>query len=235
MTELLSWNFDEASGAVIDYSGNGRVFTPSGNTVRTSSSGGHTAKGLTQTSAESTAGPSITGLQTTSRTWMAWVKFDAAITGWVMEFYDSGQDTGRWGLLDLGGTLRFRAKNAVNSVFESSTIAHNLGVFQHIAATHDGSNLKTYVNGTLLNTTAMASAVGTADIFRVLDQTGTSVTIDDARLFDAALDQATISSLMNTPVGSSGTKTYFSNGSQASAVYEMTAGGLVQRNSIILH
>lgn len=203
MTLLVAWNFDEASGAVVDQSGNGRSFTPTGNTTRTASGSGHTDKGLTQTAAESAAGPSITGLQTTSRTWMAWVKFTTSVTGWVVEFYDSGQDTGRWGLLDLSGTLRFRAKNAANSVFESTSIARNTGVFQHIAATHDGANLKTYVDGTLLSTTVMASAVGTADILRVLDQTGSSVVIDDVRLYDVALDQATISTLMSTPVSGS--------------------------------
>lgn len=198
MTLLLAWNFDEASGAVVDQSGNGRGFAVSGNTIRTAT--GHTDKGLTQNAADVTLGPSITGLQTTNRTWMAWVRYATSVTGWAGEFYDSGQDTGRWGLLDLSGTIRFRAKNASNTVFESTAIPRNVGVFQHIAATHDGANLKCYLNGALHSTTAMASAVGTADTFRVLDQTGGNVIIDDFRLYDQALDLATISALMNTPV-----------------------------------
>lgn len=203
MTLLLAWNFDEASGAVVDQSGNGRGFAVTGNTQRTTSGNGHTDKGLTQNSADITVGPSITGLQTTNRTWMAWVKWATSVTGWIVEFYDSGQDTGRWGVLDLSGTIRFRAKNASNTVFESTAIARNVGTWQHIAATHDGANLKTYVNGSLLSTTTMASAVGTADTVRVLDQTGSNVVIDDVRLYDEVLDAATITSLMNTPVSGS--------------------------------
>jgi hypothetical protein len=198
---LLELGFDEASGNALDSSGHGRDLTITGNLIRTADGDGHTGKGLTQNVAAASVGPSIVGLQTTSRTWMAWIKFNASVTAWVMEYYATAEDTGAWGLLDLSGTIRFRAKNASNTVFESTAITRNAGVWQHIAATHDGANLKTYVNGTLLSTTPMAFAVKTADTFRVLDQTGSQVVIDDARLFGTALTQAEIATLMSTPVG----------------------------------
>lgn len=229
----LELSFDEASGAALDYSGNGRDLTISGNLIRTADGGGHTGKGLTQNAADVSVGPSISPFQTTSRTWMAWVKFSASVTGWVMEFYASGEDTGAWGLLDLGGTIRFRAKNAANTVFESSGIARQTGVWQHIAATHDGANLKVYVNGALLSTTAMAFAVKTADVFRILDQTGSQVAIDDARLFSTALTEAEVNTWMGDPAGPASTNSGTLAGSFSSpaadmavtATAQVTAGG----------
>lgn len=201
MTLLAAYNFDEASGNVLDVTGNGHDFAISGNTVRTAS--GHTNGGLTQTATATAAGPSPTGLQGTSRTWMTWIKFTAAVSGWILEFHVSSANTGAWGLLDISGTLRFRAKDSSNNVYESTAINRNLGTWQHIAATHDGANLKLYINGVLQSTTPMATAVWTADVLNVLDQTGSNVIIDDTRFYDAALDAATITSLMNTPVSGS--------------------------------
>lgn len=201
MTLLAAYNFDEASGNVLDVTGNGYDFPISGNTVRTAS--GHTNSGLTQIAAATAAGPSPTGLQTTSRTWMTWIQFTAAINGWILEFHNSGANTGVWGLLDISGTLRFRAKDSSNNVYESTAINRDLGTWQHIAATHDGANLKLYINGVLQSTTPMAAPVWTADVLNVLDQTGAEVIIDDVRFYDQALDAATITTLMGTPVAPS--------------------------------
>jgi hypothetical protein len=223
----LELSYDEASGAALDSSGHGRDLTIAGNLLRTADGGGHTGRGLTQNAAESSAGPAITGLQTTSRTWMAWIKFNTSVTAWVMEFYASAEDTGVWGLLDLGGTIRFRAKNASNTIFESTAIARNVGVWQHIAATHDGANLKVYVNGTLLSTTAMAFAVKTADVFRILDQTGSQVTIDDSRLFSTALTESEIATWMATPAGAAPANQGTLTGSFSSPTASLAANGSV--------
>ena len=74
MTLLLAWSFDEASGAVIDQSGNGRGFSLTGNTIRTASGGGYTyggtlpaSLGLTQSAAGIQAGPAITGPSCSAR------------------------------------------------------------------------------------------------------------------------------------------------------------------------
>jgi hypothetical protein len=124
-----------------------------------------------------------------------------------MEFHNQGSDTGVWGLLYLSGTLRFRAKNSSNTAFESTSIPADFGVWHHIAATHDGANLRVYRDGVLHSTTAMAFPVWTADDFRILDATGSVAVIDDARLYDKVLSQATIQSLMSTPVASGGAVT----------------------------
>lgn len=205
MTLLCAYSFDEASGNVLDVTGNGHDFAISGNTIRTAS--GHTAQGLTQTAAATAAGPSLTGLQPANRTWMTWIKFAAAVNGWILEFHQNAANTGVWGLLDISGTLRFRAKDSSNTIYESTAINRNLGNWQHIAATYDGANLKVYINGTLLSTTPMTAAIWTADLLNVLDQTGSDVILDDVRFYDTALDATAITAAMNTPASIANTWT----------------------------
>jgi hypothetical protein len=200
MTLLVAWNFDEASGAVVDYSGNSRGFTLTGNTVRTASGSGHTAKGLTQTAADIQVGPSLTGLQTTSRTMSAWVKINSSVTGWALEYYKTANDTGGWGFLYLSGTFRFRAKDTDFAIYEQN-ITPDTGNWHHLAATHDGTTLKVYRDGAQLGTDiSMPKTVLSCDVFRVFDSSGSSITIDDVRLYDTVLNAAAITADMNTPV-----------------------------------
>jgi hypothetical protein len=232
-TPLLEWSFDEASGAVVDHSGNGRDLTLSGNTVRTSSGGGHTDRALTQIAAEAGPGVSLTGLQTTSRTWMAWVKVTASFNGWFIEFYRSTDDTGVWGLLYLSGSLNFRAKDSSNTVYQSAGIPPDTGNWHHIAATHDGANLRLYRDGVLFSTTAMAVPVWSATSMRVLDGVGSAGFMDDSRLFDVALTESEIQHWMNTPAGAAPTDeatldatfSALSGAFNATATAEVTVGG----------
>lgn len=207
MTLLLAWSFDEASGAVIDQSGNGRGFSLSAGTVRTSAGGGYTyggtlpaSKGLTQTSAVIQAGPAITGLNSTSRTMEAWIKLSAAGTYWGMEYHQAANDTGVWGWLYLSSVFRFRAKNSANALFEV-TLTPDHGNWHHLAATHDGTTLKCYRDGVLVGSgLSMAFPVWTADDIRVIDQGSTNLTLKDVRVYDTVLSAAQITTDMNTPL-----------------------------------
>lgn len=222
----LELSFDELTGDALDSSGNGRNLTIAGNTVRTGS--GHANGGLTQNANDVTLGPSLSGLQTTSRTSMFWVNYGAGPVSWIFEFYKNpSDDTGVWGLLLLGGTLRWRAKNSSGSVFESSSIPIDTGNWHHIAATHDGVNLKLYRDGVLFSTTPMASAVWTADVFRLFDQTGSSVKIDDVRHFSTALTEPEIATWMNTPAGSAPANEGTLSGSFSSPAASLSANGSV--------
>lgn len=197
---IVAYSFDEASGAVIDHTGNGRDFPLAAETVRTLDTEGHTLKSLTQTSVAVQQGPAIAGLQTPARTWMAWIRLSASFNGWFMEFHRAGSDnTGVWGLLFLSGSLNWRAKNSSNQVFQSTGIPPDFGTWHHIAATHDGANLRTFRDGALLSTTAMPHAVWSADNFRILDQVGTAGRIDDVRGFDVALTAEEIAEWMALP------------------------------------
>jgi hypothetical protein len=237
---LLAWNFDEASGAVLDLSGNGRTWTPgagNGNSARTSSGGGHTSLGMTQSIADIATGPSLTGLTTDKRTVMAWVKQTSTITGWLLEFHVSSIDSGSWGILFLSGQVHIQARNSSGFV-RASGATPSANVWHHIAGTYDGTNVRLYIDGTLTATVALTAPMRTdANTFRVMDQASSLTVWDDARLFDTALSQSEIQTQMNTPVTGappSGPNIYFFSGAQATAVYEMTAGGvLVQRNNLI--
>lgn len=200
MTLLSAYNFDEASGNVLDVTGNGRDFALSGNTIRAAT--GHTSKGLSQTSSEvfTVSAGHLSGMQTANRTMMAWVKEALAITGWVLEFHSSSIGSGSWGILFLSNQWNIQARNSGGFV-RASVARPTDGAFHHFAGTYDGTNVRAYLDGTLVATQALTAPMRTdADVFRFLDNSSSSTVIDDVRFYDAALDQATIASLMGTPV-----------------------------------
>lgn len=203
---ILEWSFNEASGAVVDNSGNSRGFSLTGNSARTAAGGGYTfagaapnSKGLITTGTDIQAGPAITGLNTTSRTIMAWVKTSASDPSWFLEYHRAGvDDTGVWGFLLLGGTFRFRAKNSSGTAFERN-LTLDAANFHHLAATHDGTNLKVYRDGVQVGAdVSMAFAVWGADDVRVFDGCN-GVNISHVRVFDVALTSTEINTWMNTP------------------------------------
>lgn len=242
MTQQLAVHADEASGNALDVSGNGRDITVSSGNFIQRAAGKH-GTGLQQISTAASAGPAIAPFLTASRTVMFDVKITSSFTGWICEHYrstsmGSPNDTGIWGLLYLSGTLRWRAKNASNAVTDI-TIAPDLGVMHNIAATFSGTTLTIYRDGVLLNTGTVTGGLWAsgADTFRIFDTVGTAAVIDNLRMYDTALTGPEVAALAGTAVTApaAGTKVYFSNGAQASGVYEMTSGGiLVQRNSFII-
>lgn len=235
---------DEASGALLDSSGNGRNVTLTGNNTRTAVGGGYTyggtmpnSKGLMQTAADTLTAfnGAMTPFNTTSRTVMFWAKQPGANPSHIVEYYNSANDTGVFTWLLLSSVFRFRAKDSSNNVYERNLTSAPT-VFHHYCATHDGTNIKVYVDATQVGANvSMPVAVWNADAIRIFDQAGSTPVVDDLRIFNTALTQAEISTWMSTPVGAAATKVYFHTGAQASGVYEMTSGGiLVQRNSFII-
>jgi len=242
MSLVLELGMDEASGDLLDTSGNGRNVTLTTGTTRSAAGSGYTyggtlpnSKCILQTSSaiQLAFNGAMTPFNTTSRTVMFWGKIPGANPSWAMEYYNAGSDTGVFGWLLLSGTFRFRAKDSSNNVYERNLTSAPT-VWHHYATTHDGTNLKVYVDGVQVGANvSMPVAVWNADAIRIFDQFGTAGGgIDDVRVFNTALTSTEVNTWMTTPVGaaSTPTKVYFSNGSQASAIYEMTAGGLVQRN-----
>lgn len=201
MALLAAYSFDEASGNVLDVTGQGHDFALAGSTVRTTSGSGHTDKGLTQTSTTDDTGPSLFG-QTALRTLMMWVKTTADFTGWIFEFHDNTNDTGRWGLLCLGATMGYRGTGSGGAVHASRARPTD-NLWHHWAGTYDGTTLRTYFDGALVGSgSALAGGILTdADLIRIFTSASSSTTIDDLRVYDEALDLATITALMNTPVG----------------------------------
>jgi hypothetical protein len=185
---LVAWTFDEASGPVLDHSGNSRDLTLNGTAARSSGK-------LIQTSAGTvTTGPDVTAFETSVRTWMLKLTVTGAANCWAMEFYRTANDTGVMGLLLLSGNLHFRIKNPSNSVFSSATIPQDTGNEHHIAATYDETGtLRVYRDGVLLGSPVpVTGGIWDADVLRVLDNAGGVFRIDDVRLFNGALTQEEI-------------------------------------------
>lgn len=210
MTLLYAYNFDEASGAVIDYSGAGRNVTLAASLVRTGAGTGHTAQGLSQTTtALDSAGPSITGLQTANYTVMCWVKRTTnALDGWICELKASG--SGDRGILFLSGNVQSRARNSGGTVVGASVAQPTAGTWYHVAGSYDGTTLRLFINGGQVATAALTAPLkSTSTGSHLLDALGSETIVDDVRYYDTALTAGEILTLMGTPVtGASVTGTF---------------------------
>jgi hypothetical protein len=200
MIPIVSWNFDEASGPVLDNSGHGGDFTLTSPTIRTSS--GHTNGGLTQAGSDIQLAPSsvLAAVKTSQRTIAAWIKETTPETGWIGEMYVSSIDSGSWGILFLSNQWHIQARNAGGFV-RCSVARPTDSLFHHVVGTYDGVNVKMYLDGSLVATQPLAAPMRTdADQLRILDNTSSSITVDDLQYFDTAATPAEIATIMTTPV-----------------------------------
>ena len=115
--------------------------------------------------------------------------------GMVYALY-ANQDTGR----PLGQVFIGSERNAVG------TASLTVDTWSHLAATFDGANLRLYVNGALVATTAVAGSMAAST--GVLRIGGNSVwsewfagLIDEVRIYNRALTQSEIQTDMNRAVG----------------------------------
>lgn len=212
-TPLIEWGFEEASGAVVNSGSGGSTYnyTPSGNVARTSAGGGDTmggsvpnSKGLTVSGTDVVTGPFNSAMNSNARTMIVGIKTSSSDPSWTIEMRRSAEDTGVFGLLNLSGTLRFRAKNASNTAFERNLTADGTN-YHYIAAVHDGSStLKVYRDqsgGSATQVGAdinMGGLVWDANDFRIFDGSQNAV-IDNFRYFTSALTAAEIATWMSTP------------------------------------
>jgi len=202
MAVLGAYNFDEASGAVLDRSGNGHSFSLSGNSIRDGA--GHTANGARSTSTGTDAGPGLYG-QTTNRTLMMWLKMSADFTGWCFEQHITGPDSGAWGLLCLSGQLGYRARNAAANTAFASAARKTDNAWHHYAGTWDGTTCRFYTDGVLTSSATLSGGgvgpIATADVCNLFNiSVGTPPIIDDVRVFDTVLTASEIAGYMATPV-----------------------------------
>ena len=205
---LAAYNFDEASGNILDVTGNGNDFAVPTGTARTTGSGGHTNEGIAPTTTVSVAGPSSLIGQTPQRTLMLWLKNTADFTGWIWEHHDNALDTGLWGLLCLSGNMGFRGRNAGGTTAHAAVARPTDNAWHHWAGTYDGVNVRTYLDGTLVATSALTGPIDTSisDVQRLFTTVGAVVTVDDLRVYDSVLTASEISTLKDTPVASAGSE-----------------------------
>lgn len=224
---LAAYNCDEASGAVLDISGNGHDFTLSGTSVRTADGGGRHGKGLTQSDTTIDAGPALFGM-TAERTLMLDLKTTAGFTGWIWEYHDNTNDTGRWGMLCLDGNLGFRGTNISGATGHARIARPTDDAWHNWAGTYDGAAVRLYLDGVLADTRALPDGlINDADVLRLFTSAGSAQVIDNIRVFGAALSGAQVAALAGTPVVPPSASRWERGDGVDLAPFLLTAGGLV--------
>lgn len=199
MTLLAAYSFDEASGDLLDYSGNNRHIPLASPASRVA---GKDGTGLSQSVTGIFNGPAglVSAFQTPNRTIVMDVKELVAVTGWLFEFYVSSIDSGAWGILFLNGNWQVQARNSGGFV-RAAVARPTDNQFHQAACTYDGTNVRFYLNGSLAATQALTAPLRTdATAIRVQDQSTSSVVMDNVRIYDEALSQSAIQALLNVPV-----------------------------------
>lgn len=205
---LAAYGFSEGSGlTTADSSGNGHTLTLNSATWTT----GHTGGGITNTSTGQGAGAAFVG-PSAAITMMAWIQpLDLPVGGsrLAMGLFQTGGNTdvaffterGDFGSpnvlqcnLRIGGSL-----NAIHGP------ALSVGAWVHVAVTFNGSTAVLYVNGSLHTSSSISGTLSTGDRLTVAgtdpgNSYDSDVVIDDARLYNSALDAAQVAFAMATPV-----------------------------------
>lgn len=196
MTLLVAYNADEASGPVLDVTGNGHDISLGSNLTRVA---GHTNTGMAKNNVgfPVVASPAIG--QTTARTFMFWLR-GAGNGTWIFRFYNIADDTGTWGLYLIGSTLNLRLRKGGSNTNTTFAFPGD-GLDHHYAGTYDGSNARLYIDGVLVATSStVAAPLDNADRIEILEGSITSQIMDDLRVYDEALTQPQIATLKDTPV-----------------------------------
>jgi hypothetical protein len=192
---LAAYSFDGSGSTVTDYSGNGHDFTLAGSTV-TRTAAGHTAGGITGTGTTAANLPQLG--QTANRTVMAWLKATSPPAEWPIQWYVASIDSGAWGILWLSGNICIQARNS-STLNRAQTAWPSDGAWHHVAGTYDGTTVRLYLDATLANSVTLAGPLRTDAAAPSVLGAAAGV-MDDLRIYDTTLDQATIASLMTTPV-----------------------------------
>ena len=141
---------------------------------------------------------------TTAYTLSGWVYLDS-ITGATQFLFgrDDGSNRNYW--IELSGTATVSSVNfGTSQVSTTTTTTLTAGVWSHICATYDGSNVKIYLNGAL---DTSASATGTLDNDDVSFSIGAREAgldrffgglINEVAIWDEALDADAVTALYNS-------------------------------------
>jgi hypothetical protein len=229
MTLLAAYNFDESSGDFLDVTGGGHNIPIGTNAARAE---GHTGSALTKinTGLPVLAQPAIG--QTAARTIMFWL-LGTGGTWWVRWNADA-LGSGTWGILNLSGNVAVQARDTSGALLSPRPqVPHpSDGQWHHYAATYDGATVRLYLDAVQVSSGSLAGGLyASADRVDVAEWSTAATFMDDLRIYDEALDQATIATLMDTPVTAGPTEVTGAGsgsgggGGAATGVREVTAVG----------
>ena len=214
VTPVCAYGFSAGSGATAaDDSGNGHTLTIS-NASWTAS--GHTGAGLTNTASNNIGGsstvPAVSGSTCTLMCWVKPLALPASGTNFACGVVQSGGGTDLAIFTQRGS---FGTANVLQcdiriggGLLQIAGSALTVGTWYHVAVTFDGTNIKLYVGGSLVNTVSNTGSVAHSTTFYVAGANtsaafGTNVVVDDVRYFNTD-ESANITTWMNTPSGASG-------------------------------
>jgi uncharacterized repeat protein (TIGR01451 family) len=203
---VAAYSFDEGNGAnVADASGTGNTGAI-GTAAWTTQGKFGGALSFNGSNARVTVNDAASLHLTTGMTLEAWVFPTAASTSWKDLIY-KGNDN-----YYLSASSCCQGRPAGGGIFSGSYAevfgTSNLGLntWTHLATTYDGATLRLYVNGTQVSSTARTGTLATST--NPLTIGGDPIygqhfagTIDEVRVYNAALTQAQISTDMATAIG----------------------------------
>ena len=205
---LAAYGFSEGSGTTTaDSSGNGNTLTLNSATWTT----GHTGGGITNTSTGQGAGRAFVG-PSAAITMMAWIQpLDLPVGGsrLAMGLFQVGGNTDVAIFTERGDfgspnvlQCDLRIAGSLNAIHGP---ALSVGVWTHVAITFNGSTAVLYVDGSQYTSSSVSGTLSTGDRLTVAgtdpgNSYDSDVIIDDARLFNTALNGTQISQAMATPV-----------------------------------
>ena len=205
---VAAYSFDEKTGTTVaDASGHGNTGTISKATWTSTAKHG-SALSFGGNSSMVTIQPSASLALATGTTFEAWVRPARTNGGWrsvifkeqpkelVYALYSNSDRGLPAGIAYTGGSERMAYGTNVLPT----------GTWTYLAATHDGTNVRFYVNGTLVSTVATSGAKPTTNGMLRIGGNGVwnewfQGQIDDVRVYDRPLTAAEIGSDMNTAVG----------------------------------
>lgn len=216
MTLLAAYAFDEGTGTTAaDATGNGHTLTLSSASWTSS---GHTNSAITNTASSSVgASGTVPAVTTAAVTLMAWVKpldLTSGSTHFACGVVESNgnSDIVLWTQRGDFGTSNVLQANVriSGNLTACNGSALTVGTWYHVAVTYDGSNIRLYLNGSLVTTVANTGSLSLGTTLYVAGANAsaavdTDVVVDDVRYYSEVLDATAVTTAMNTPVSGSTT------------------------------
>jgi chitodextrinase len=205
---VAAYSFDQGSGTTApDASGSGNTGTLTNGPTWSSAGKYGGAVSFDGVNDSVTVADSASLDLTSGMTLEAWVR--PATTGWPYRTVLMKEQTGNLVyalyLTDATRPLSTAITGGIERIAQSGT-ALTANTWVHLASTYDGTNLRLYVNGTLVTTTAATGAITVSTgalrigANSIWTEEAFAGLVDEVRVYNRALTAAEVASDMNAPV-----------------------------------